>query len=64
MLAWTRRRGIAVLGVLGGAARHEDGQALVEYALILSLVSIAALAALRLTGTSIVSLLQGVANDL
>ena len=35
-----------------------------EYALILSLVSIAAFVALRTTGTSLSGLLQGVANDL
>ncbi len=34
-------------------ARRQEGQALVEYALILSLVSIAAIVALKTTGTSI-----------
>ncbi len=64
MLASIRRRGIAALGVLRAVARREDGQALVEYALILSLVSIAAFVALRTTGTSIIGLLQAVADDL
>jgi Flp pilus assembly pilin Flp len=64
MLASLRWRGIAALGALRGATRHEDGQALVEYALILSLVSIAAYVVLRTMGTSLNGLIQGVANDL
>jgi Flp pilus assembly pilin Flp len=64
MLASIRRYGIAALGVLRSAARREDGQAIVEYALILSLVSIAAYAVLKTTGTSLSTMLQGVANDL
>jgi len=54
---------LALTGLRPTASRQE-GQALVEYALILSLVSIAAIAALKTTGTSISSLLQSVANDL
>jgi Flp pilus assembly pilin Flp len=64
MLASIRCRGIAALGFLRTVARREEGQALVEYALILSLVSIAAFAALKTTGTSLGSLLQAVADDL
>ena len=64
MLASIRCRGIAALGTLRAVARRDDGQALVEYALILSLVSVAAFIALRTTGTSISGLLQGVAADL
>jgi Flp pilus assembly pilin Flp len=64
MLASIRCRGIAALGFLRAVTRREDGQALVEYALILSLVSIAAFAALKTTGTSLGSLLQAVADDL
>jgi Flp pilus assembly pilin Flp len=64
MLASIRCRGIAAIRVLRSVARREDGQALVEYALILSLVSIAAFAALKATGTSIGTLLQAVADDL
>jgi Flp pilus assembly pilin Flp len=44
--------------------RRQEGQAMVEYALILSLVSIAAVAVLKTTGTSVSSILQSVANDL
>ena len=45
-------------------ATRQEGQALVEYALILSLVSIAAITALRLTGTHVLTILQQVADDL
>jgi Flp pilus assembly pilin Flp len=43
---------------------RQEGQALVEYALILSLVSIAAVVALKTTGTNITTLLTNVAADL
>jgi pilus assembly protein Flp/PilA len=46
------------------AFKREEGQALVEYALILSLVSIAAIAALTLLGGNIVNTLTNVANAL
>jgi Flp pilus assembly pilin Flp len=43
---------------------REEGQALVEYALILSLVSIAAIGILGILGTDIFKILQQVANAL
>jgi pilus assembly protein Flp/PilA len=43
---------------------HEEGQALVEYALILSLVSIVAVGALTLIGTNVTNVLNGVAGNL
>jgi Flp pilus assembly pilin Flp len=43
---------------------REEGQALVEYALILSLVSIAAIAILGIVGTDVVTVLTDVANAL
>jgi pilus assembly protein Flp/PilA len=43
--------------------RAEDGQALVEYALIVSLIAVVAIAALTLTGTSIRGILNTIAND-
>jgi len=43
--------------------RAEEGQALVEYALIVSLIAVVAIAALTLTGTSIRSILNNIANS-
>ena len=43
---------------------REEGQGLVEYALILSLVSVAAIAGLTLLGGNIQTLLDGVANTI
>jgi pilus assembly protein Flp/PilA len=44
--------------------RNEDGQALVEYSLILALVSVAAIAILTTLGDNIVTTLTAVANAL
>jgi Flp pilus assembly pilin Flp len=49
---------------LRSAARREDGQALVEYALIISLIAVVAIGALQLTGTRVTSILNGIAGDL
>jgi pilus assembly protein Flp/PilA len=43
---------------------REEGQALVEYALILALVSIAAITALTLVGTNVTNILNSVAGHL
>ena len=43
---------------------REEGQALVEYALILALVSIAAIGGLTLVGTNVETLLQEVAGNI
>ena len=43
---------------------REEGQGLVEYALILVLVSIVAIGALRLIGTNVANVLNQVANHL
>jgi Flp pilus assembly pilin Flp len=43
---------------------REDGQALVEYALILGLISVVAVALLSATGTDLVGLLSRVHNAL
>jgi pilus assembly protein Flp/PilA len=43
--------------------RSEEGQALVEYALIVSLIAVVAIAALTLTGHSISDILNSIAND-
>ena len=41
----------------------EEGQALVEYALIVSLIAVVAIAALTLTGHNIRDILNTIAND-
>jgi pilus assembly protein Flp/PilA len=41
----------------------EEGQALVEYALIISLIAVVAIAALTLTGHSIRDMLTNISND-
>jgi pilus assembly protein Flp/PilA len=43
--------------------RAEEGQALVEYALIVSLIAVVAIAALTLTGISIRDIQNSIAND-
>jgi len=48
------------LALLSKSLRREDGQALVEYALIIGLVSVIAIALLTATGNSVMSLLQAV----
>lgn len=46
------------------AVRNEEGgQALVEYALILALISVVAVVALRLVGTNVTNLLTKVSTD-
>jgi pilus assembly protein Flp/PilA len=42
----------------------EEGQAMVEYALILALVSVAAVAILQALGTSVSSIFNEINNDL
>ena len=48
---------------LKSGARREEGQALIEYALIISLIALVAIGALSTTGTSIQSILNKIAND-
>jgi pilus assembly protein Flp/PilA len=51
-----------MLGSLPMRLGREDGQALIEYALIVSLISVIAVAALSLTGHSISDILGNIAN--
>ncbi|MGN6431745.1 MAG: Flp family type IVb pilin [Gaiellaceae bacterium] len=44
--------------------RAEEGQALIEYALIVSLISVVAIAALTLTGTSVSNLFDFIGNQI
>ena len=43
--------------------RSEEGQALIEYALIVSLISVIAIAALTLTGTSVKNMLNFISDQ-
>lgn len=52
------------LALLSKSLRREEGQALVEYALIVGLVSVVAIALLTATGNSVMSLLQAVTSAL
>ena len=53
-----------LLARLAVGARREDGQALVEYALILGLISIVSVALLTAVGTSVTDLLSRVSDRL
>jgi Flp pilus assembly pilin Flp len=44
-------------------ASRQQGQALIEYALIISLIAVLAIAALQLTGTNIKGLLNKIAGE-
>jgi pilus assembly protein Flp/PilA len=44
--------------------RGEEGQALVEYALIVSLIAVVAIAALTVTGHNISDILNSIGNDI
>jgi pilus assembly protein Flp/PilA len=51
-----------VLGMIYARTAREEGQALVEYSLILALVSIVAIVALELLGTNISGALEEIAG--
>jgi pilus assembly protein Flp/PilA len=44
--------------------RGEEGQALVEYALIVSLIALVAIGALTFTGTNVTSVISNIANNI
>ena len=47
-----------------GRMRAEEGQALVEYALIISLIAVVAITMLTLTGNNVNKILNSIANAL
>jgi Flp pilus assembly pilin Flp len=58
------RLAVLVNGLLNAdVTSREEGQALIEYALIISLIALIALAALRTTGTSISGILNKIAGE-
>lgn len=52
-----------MLGSLHVRLAREEGQALIEYALIVSLISVIAIAALTLTGKSVRDMLNVISSD-
>jgi Flp pilus assembly pilin Flp len=54
-----------VLGVQSARAKasRQEGQALIEYALIISLIALVGIMALQTTGTNLKSLLNKIAGD-
>ena len=55
---------VAALGSVRESTVPEDGQALVEYALIVALIAVVAIAALALTGNNITTIFSNIASDL
>jgi pilus assembly protein Flp/PilA len=53
-----------MLALIRARLTSEEGQALVEYALILSLIAVVAIAALTLTGVRVDSIISRIANSL
>jgi Flp pilus assembly pilin Flp len=53
-----------LMAYVRSAVKREEGQALVEYALILTLVSVVAIAVLGALGTNIIAKLQEVVDAL
>ena len=51
------------LAAHGLAVRDESGQALIEYALIISLIALVAIGALTATGTNVSSILTTIAGE-
>jgi pilus assembly protein Flp/PilA len=61
MLQLTRSKALIALA---GLRDEEEGQALVEYALILSLIAVLAIGALTLLGQNVTHILSQIANAL
>jgi pilus assembly protein Flp/PilA len=63
---WESLYNTLVVAVAGLRERfdREDGQALVEYALIISLIAVVAIAALQLTGNSITGIFNNISSEL
>jgi Flp pilus assembly pilin Flp len=59
-----RRGVITIYDGLRPLARAQDGQALVEYALIMLLIVLVSVGALQLLGQDVSSFLSPIANDL
>jgi Flp pilus assembly pilin Flp len=60
-IRWREGRG-DVFNSLRARLAGEEGQTLIEYALIISLISVVAIGALALTGTSITGILNNISS--
>jgi Flp pilus assembly pilin Flp len=63
MITSAYTRFATALADLKSGARREEGQALIEYALIISLIAIVAIIALQLTGTNVSKILNTIAGE-
>jgi Flp pilus assembly pilin Flp len=55
---------VVAYGGLRERATREEGQALVEYALIITLIAVVAISALQLTGTKVTDIFNTISNDI
>jgi pilus assembly protein Flp/PilA len=55
---------LVAYGGLRDRLRRQEGQALVEYALIISLIAVVAIVALQLTGKSITGIFNNISSEL
>ena len=63
-MMWLQTMSLRVQGAIQSARDREEGQGLVEYALILSLVSIVSIGLLTIVGTDVKAVLQKVVDAL
>lgn len=64
MLASLQMKVASVLASLGAESQDDDGQALVEYALIISLIAIVAIGVLTVLGENVSSILDKIAKGI
>ena len=63
MLNYIRDQSIRLAVEVRSLTTRNEGQALIEYALIVSLIAIVAIGALSLTGTNLKTVLNKIAGD-
>ena len=63
-MMWLQTMSLLVQEAIQSARNREEGQALVEYALILSLVSVVSIGLLTIVGTDVKAVLQDVVDAL
>ena len=55
---------LAVVGIAESARRREEGQALVEYALLLALIAVVSIAVLTVLGTKVSHIFSKISSSL